>query len=72
MSCEPYATSFYSACNISSIEVEKDVDILEEVFVSVNKEVDTGIKEEKIAEDVTFHGIKSEPDEVNYLVYVYY
>jgi hypothetical protein len=65
LSREPYATSSDGACNIGSIEVEEDVDIIEEVFISINKEMDIGIKQEEIPEDITFRGIKSEPDEVS-------
>ena len=65
MSREPYATSSDGACNIGSIEVEEDVDIIEEVFISINKEVDIGIKQEEIPEDITSRVIKSEPDEVS-------
>jgi len=64
LSREPYGTSSDGACNIGSIEVE-DVDIIEEVFISINKEVDVGIKQEEVPEDITFCGIESEPDEVS-------
>jgi hypothetical protein len=64
LSREPYATSSDSAYNIGRIEVEEDVDIIEEVFISMNKEVDIDIKQE-VPEDITFCGIESEPDEVS-------
>jgi len=65
LSHEPCATSSDSACNIGSVEFEEDVYIIEEVFTSINKEVDTGIQREEIPEDTTLCGIKSEPDEVS-------
>ena len=61
LSHEPYETSYDGACNIGSIG-EEDVDIIEEGFVYINKEVNIGIKREEFPEDISFHGIKSEPD----------
>ena len=58
-----YATS----CNISNVKVEEDVDVKEESFKAINKEVDLGIKQEDIPEDITFPDIKPEPDEVSYV-----
>ena len=54
-------------CNFSNIEDEEDVDVIEEIFISINEEVDRGIKQEKIPGDITFPDIKSEPDEVSYV-----
>ena len=69
-SSEKYATPSDGACNSSNIGVEEDVDIIEEGFTTINKEADIGIKQE-IPEDITFSGIKSEPDEVSSMcVYV--
>ena len=65
-SSETNATSD-GVCNFSNTEVEEDVDVLEEVFISVNEEVDRGIKQEEIPGDITFPDIKSEPDEVSYV-----
>jgi len=67
LSHEPCATSSDSACNIGSVEFEDDVDTIEEVFISINKEVDTGIKREEIPEDISFPGIKDEPNEVSFV-----
>ena len=33
-------------CNLSNTEVEQDVDVIEELFISINEEVDRGIKQE--------------------------
>jgi len=49
------------------MKVEEDVDVIEESFVSVNKEADIGIKQEEIPEDITFPDRKSEPVEVSYV-----
>jgi len=54
-------------CNFSNMEVKQDVDEIEEVFMSINEEVNRGIKKEEIAGDITFPDIKSEPDEVSYV-----
>ena len=62
-----HATSSDGACNFSNINVEKDVDLIEEGFISVNEEADIGIKQEKNPEDINFPDIKSEPDEVSYV-----
>jgi len=56
-----------TSCNISNVEVEEDVDIIEEVFTAINKEVDIGIKQEEMPEDITFPDIKAEPEEVSYV-----
>ena len=60
-----YATSSDGACNFSNIEVEDDVDVIEEGFIFIKKEADIGIKQEETPEDITFSGIKSEPDKVS-------
>ena len=65
-SSETNATSD-DVCNFSNIEVEQDVDVIEEIFISINEEVDRSIKQEEIPGDITFPDIKSEPDEVSYV-----
>ena len=54
-------------CNFSNVEVEEDVDVIEEIFISINEDVDRGIKQVEIPRDITFPDIKSEPDEVSYI-----
>jgi len=49
------------------MEFEEDVDEIEEVFLSINEEVDRGLKQEEIPGDIIFPDIKSEPDEVSYI-----
>jgi len=52
------ATSSGGACNLSNVEVEEHIVVIEEA--------DTGIKQE-IPEDISFPDIKAEPDEVSYV-----
>ena len=66
MSSQTNATSD-GVCNFSNIVVEEDMNEIEEVFVSINEEVDRGIKQEEIPGHITFPNIKSEPDEVSYI-----
>jgi hypothetical protein len=63
---ESDATSCDGACNFSSIDVEKDVDVKEEGFMAVNEEANIGIKQEEIPEDI-FFDVKTEPDEVSWV-----
>ena len=64
---ESHGTSSDGACNFSNIEFEKDVEVIEDGFIAVNEEVDIGIKQEEIPEDINFPDIKSEPNEVSYV-----
>jgi len=64
-SSETNATSDV-VCNFSNIKDEHDADVIEEIFISVNEEVDRGVKQEEIPGDITFPDIKSEPDKVSY------
>ena len=54
-------------CNFSNVEVEEDVDVIEEMFISINEEDDRGIKQEEIPGDISFPDVKSEQDEVSYV-----
>jgi len=65
LSRETNATSD-GVCNFSNMEVKQDVDVIEEVFMSINEEVNRGIKQEEIAGDINLPDIKSEPDEVSF------
>ena len=53
-------------CSFGNTEVEEDVDEIE-VLMSINEEVDRGVKQEEIPGHITFLDIKSEPDEVSYI-----
>ena len=65
LSSQTNATSD-GVCNFSNIVVA-DVAEIEKVFISINEEVDRGIKQEEIPRDITCPDIKSEPDEVSYI-----
>jgi len=67
-SSETHATSG-GVCNFGNTDVEEDVDEIEEVFMSINKEVYRGIKQEEIPGHMSFPDIKSEPDTVSYVCY---
>jgi len=49
------------------MEVKQDIAEIEDIFMSINEEVDRGIKEEEIPAFIIFRDIKSEPDEVSYI-----
>ena len=66
-SSEMLPTSSDGTFDVGNIKVKEDVDVIEEIFTAVNKEVDIGIKKEEIPEDITFPDIKAEPDEVSYV-----
>jgi hypothetical protein len=62
-----FPASSDGACNFSIMEYEDDVVFIEEVLIAVNEEVPVPIKQEEIAEHITFPDIKSELDEVSYV-----
>jgi hypothetical protein len=64
---ETFPTSSDGACNFSSMEIEDVIDVKEGGFMAVKEEVDIGIKQEEIPEDMNFPDIKSEPHEVSYV-----
>jgi hypothetical protein len=51
--------------NFSNTEDEEGRDVIEVVSISINEEVDIGIKQEEIPRDISFPDIKCEPDEVS-------
>jgi len=65
LSSQTNATSD-GVCSFSNIVVE-DIAEIEEVFMSINEEVDRGVKQEEIPGDITFPDIKSEPNQVSYI-----
>jgi hypothetical protein len=64
---ETFPTSCDGTYDVGNMKGEQDVDVIEEIFTSVNKEEDIGIKQEEIPEDTTFLDIKSERDKVSYV-----
>jgi len=67
ISCSEANTTSGGVCNLSYTEIKEDVDVIEEIFVSINEEVDSGIKQEEIPGDITFPDVNSEPDKVCYI-----
>jgi hypothetical protein len=51
--------------DIGYVKVEEDVDVKQEGFIAFNEEVDIGIKQEEISEDINFQDINAEPYEVS-------
>jgi hypothetical protein len=66
-STDTFPTPSDATYGVGNIKVEGDIDVVEESFIAINKEEDIGIKQEEIPGDITFPGIKSEPDEVSYV-----
>jgi hypothetical protein len=66
-STDTFPTPSDGTYGVGNIKVEEDIDVVEESFIAINKEEDIGIKQEEIAEDIPFAGIKSEPVEVSYV-----
>jgi len=61
-STETFPASSDGACNFSNTDVEEDVDVKEEGFISIKDESDICITQKEIPEDM-----KSEPDKVSYV-----
>ena len=66
-SSEMIRTSSDGTYDVSSIEVEEEIVVIEGGFIAVNEEVAVRIKQEEIPGDINFPDIKSEPDEVSYV-----
>jgi len=66
-SSETFPTPSDGTCDVSNTAVQQDVVVVEERFIAVNEEAPTGIKQEKMPEEISFHDIKAEPDEVSYV-----
>jgi hypothetical protein len=69
-SSETFTTSSDGTYDVSSIEVEENV-VVRDDLLAINEEVAVRIKQEEIPEDITFPDIKSEPDEVSYVCVCY-
>ena len=66
-SSEMIRTSSDGTYDVSSIEVEEEIVVIEGGFIAVNEEVAVRIKQEEIPGDINFPDVKSEPDEVIYV-----
>jgi len=67
LSSQTFPTSSDGTYNVSNIEVEEDIVVIDEGFIAINEEAAVRIKQEEIPEDISFPGIKPEPDEVSYV-----
>jgi hypothetical protein len=66
-SSETFPTSSDCKHDVGNTEVEEDVHVIEESFITIKKEEDIDIKQEEIPEDKTFPDLKDEPDNVSYM-----
>jgi hypothetical protein len=66
-STDTFLTLSDGTYGVGNIKVEEDVEVIEESFIALNEDSDTGIKQEEIPQDITFPEIKAEPDEVSYV-----
>ena len=66
-SIDMFPTSSDGIYDVSNTEVEEGVVVIQESFITINKEEDIGVKQEEIPEDITFPDIKAEPNEVSYV-----
>ena len=66
-SSETFPKPSDGTCDVSNVNIEEDVVVIEEGFISISEEVAVHIKQEEIPGDKNFPGIKFEPDEVSYL-----
>jgi hypothetical protein len=66
-SSETFPTSTDGALNFNNVEVEDEVVVREEGFVSVNEEAAVCIQEEVNPENINLPDTKSEPDEVSHV-----
>ena len=67
LSSETFPSSSDGIYDVSNTEVEEGVVVIQESFITINKEEDIGVKQEEIPEDITFPDIKAEPNEVSYV-----
>jgi hypothetical protein len=63
-SIETFPTSSDCTHGVGNTDVE-DVEVIEECFIATNREAAIGIKQEEVAQDITFPDIKAEPDKVS-------
>jgi len=64
---ETFPTPSEGTCDVSNTAVQQDVVVVEEGFIAVNEEVDIGIKQEEIPDNISFPDIQAELDEVSYV-----
>ena len=64
-SSETFPAPSDGTCDVSNTAVQQDVVVVEEGFIAVNEEVDIGIKQEEIPDNISFPDIQAELDEVS-------
>ena len=66
-SSETFPTRSDVTCDVSNTAVQRDVVVVEEGFTAINEEVNIGMKEEEIPDNISFPDIQAELDEVSYV-----
>ena len=66
-SSEMFPTSSDGTYDVSNVEVEEDIVVIDKGFITINEEAAVRINQGEIAGDLNFPGIKPEPDEVSYM-----
>ena len=64
---ETFPTSSDGTFDVSNTAVQQDVVVVEECSIAVNEEVDIGMKQEEIPDNISFPDIQAELDEVSYV-----
>ena len=64
-SSQTFPTSSDVTCDVSNTAVQQDVVVVEEGFMALNEEVDIGMKQEEIPDNISFPDIQAELDEVS-------
>ena len=64
---EIFPTPSDGTCDVSNTAVQQDVVVVEECSIAVNEEMDIGIKQEQIPDNISFPDILAELDEVSYV-----
>ena len=64
---ETFPTPSDGTCDVSNTAVQRDVVVVEEGFTAINEEVNIGMKEEEIPDNISFPDIQAELDEVSYV-----
>jgi hypothetical protein len=62
-----FPTSSDGTCDVSNTAVERDIIVIEEHSMVLNKEAPISIKQEEIPEGISYPDIQAGPDEVSYL-----
>jgi hypothetical protein len=66
-SADTFPTPSDCTYGVGNIKVEEDIYVVEESFIAIKEESDTGIKQEEMPEDVATPDVNPEPEQVNYI-----